>query len=114
VARVPVTNNTAMPIYVGVNMIPGGETRHFEESDVPEHLRPAPAPEPAPTLPPDPLVELAGKGVKEIVEAIPSLSTADLERVGELEQAKGEGARKTLLSAMVEALLKRAEADSQA
>lgn len=105
--KIPVSNNTAMPIYVGAAMIPAGETRHFEEQDVPHHLRPvqeaAPVDEPV-----DPLVTLLESNVGDVVAALPELSRADVERLGELEQA-GQ-ARKGVLSGIAENLLARAEA----
>lgn len=106
--RIPVTNNTAMPMYVGSNMVPPGETRDFPESQVPAHLRPAAEPV-AEDLKPseDPVAALAAGTVKDAVEQIPGLSLADLERLGELEQL-GK-ARASLLSAISDALLSRAQ-----
>ena len=55
--KVSVPNNTAMPIYVGSIMIPAGETRVFNEDEVPAHLRPpaeAPVIETPPAAPPSP------------------------------------------------------------
>ena len=111
--KVPVTNNKAAPIYVGAYMIPAGETRHFEEEDVPPHLRPQPVVQPVVEEPKDPLALLAARPVKEIQAALPELKLEELERLGELEQLKGEAGRKTLLSAIAEELLKRAESGAQ-
>ena len=106
--KIPVSNTSAMPIYVGAAMIPPGETRHFDEQDVPHHLRPAPVAEAAPQAPADPLAELLKGNVAAVVAALPDLTDADVERLGELEQA-GQ-ARKGVLSAVAEELLVRAEA----
>ena len=103
---IPVTNNTAMPMYVGVHMIPAGETRHFPLDQVPEHLRPA-APEPeAPQATADPVADLLEGSVADIVPQLDALTTEQLEALGEREQV-GK-ARKTLLAEIAERLLKRA------
>lgn len=108
---IPVTNNTAMPIYVGAEMVPAGETRLFHESQVPEHLRPAAEPQPADEAPaqPDAVAELADKPAKDVIAGLETLTTEQLERLGELEQAKGDKARSTVLAAVSELILKRAD-----
>lgn len=106
--RISITNETAMPLYVGSNMVPAGETRDFPESQVPPHLRPAAEPQVAPDeTSADLVAELVAGTVKSAIEQIPALSLADLERLGELEQT-GQ-ARVTLLSAISDELLKRAQ-----
>lgn len=106
--KIPVTNNTEMPIYVGSSMVPPGETRHFDEQDVPHHLRPvADAAVTPDEQQADLIVDLAAGTVKAAIEQIPALSLADLERLGELEQT-GQ-ARVTLLSALSDELLKRTQ-----
>lgn len=109
--KIAVTNTTQCPIYCGSLMIPAGETREVEEHFVPDHLKPAAPPPPASTAPADPLAELSTMPVKQIVAQIPSLTVAQLETLGELEQAKGDKARKSLLEPIAEELLKRAEGD---
>lgn len=104
--KIPVHNKGAMPIYVGAAMVLPGETRHFDEQDVPSHLRPKPAEEAKPEEPNDPLAELLLCNVKEVTAALAGLSTAEVERLGELEQT-GQ-ARKGVLSAVGELLLTRA------
>jgi hypothetical protein len=104
--RIPVENNTAMPIYVGSNMIPPGETRDLPISQVPPHLRP---PEPAAVeevATSDPLTELLSHNVKTVVDSLDSMSIGDIEKLGEMEQAGS--ARKTVLSAIAEKLLSAA------
>ena len=107
--KIPVHNPGAMPIYVAGLMIPPGETRHFNLDQVPDHLRPAAA-EPEPEAPGDPLAELIKGTVKEVSAAIPGLSDEDLSRLGDLEQGEGGAARKGVLSAIAEEILKRADA----
>lgn len=107
--RIPVTNNTKMNLYVGSNIVPPGETRDFPESHVPHHLRPqADEPVREQGAPADPLGEMLKSSVKEISAGLDGLSTDDIERLGDLEQA-GQ-ARKGVLSAVSEALLARADA----
>jgi hypothetical protein len=109
--KIPVSNNTAMPIYVGGLMIPPGETRHFEAHQVPAHLRPQPAeaaPEPAPA---DPLAELVKHKVADVAAALPDLSDEDLARVLELDAADGN-ARKGVAEAVAAEQLRRAAEQS--
>lgn len=103
--RIPVTNNTAMNLYVGSNIVPPGETRDFFESQVPHHLRPAQE-EAEVKAPADPLAELLDGNVASVVAALPELSTEQLEKLGDMEQAGGK--RKGVLGALAEALLNRA------
>jgi hypothetical protein len=111
--KIPVHNPGAMAMYVAGLMIPPGETRHFDEDLVPLHLRPAPV-EPEPEAPVDALADLVTGTVKEVSAAVPGLSDEDLSRLGELEQAKGDAARKGVLSAIAEETLKRADAKTAA
>lgn len=111
--RIPVINDTKMPIYVGSNIVPPGETRDFPESQVPVHLRPAPA-EDTPAAAEagheeNPLVSLLDQKVDDVKAAIPGLADAEVELLGELEQMSGNP-RKGVLSAVAEEILKRAEA----
>ena len=109
--KVPVTNNTAMPIYVGSNMVPPGETRHFDLAEVPEHLRPAPAEVAAEAVETDPVEALSAKSAKEIIGAIPGLTDQQLEQLGNLEQAR-ETPRTTVLKAISETSLTRADIEA--
>lgn len=112
--RITVHNPTAMPIYVGSNMVPPGETRDFPESTVPPHLRPqddaAPADAPAAS---DPLADLLGGTVKAIVAALPTLPNENIARLEALESA-AESPRKGLMAALAEEKLKRAAAQDPA
>lgn len=100
-------------MYVGATMIPAGETRHFDEREVPAHLRPVKAVEPEPEVAADPLAELLADGVKKIEARFPDLATADLEKLNTLERA-AESPRKSLLAAIDEELLNRAIAEEEA
>ncbi|SCX40346.1 hypothetical protein [Nitrosospira sp. Nsp1] len=108
--KLPVHNSTGMPIYVGAAMVLPGETRHFDEHEVPSHLRPEKAaaenvaPEPG-----NPLVELLQLKVDDVKAALPALTDTELELLGELEQLSGTP-RKGVLGAVAEEVLKRAEA----
>jgi hypothetical protein len=107
--RISVHNPTAMPIYVGSNMVPAGETRDFPESLVPPHLRPQAAPELAAEPESDPVAELLALSVKDIVSGFDALTDEDLARLGALENAD-DTPRKSLVSAITEEQLKRAAA----
>ncbi len=106
--RIPVTNNTKMNMHVGSNIVPPGETRDFPESQVPHHFRPVEKAEEAPAPAPqtDPLAELLNGTVKAVTAALPAMADADIERLGELEQA-GQ-ARKGVLGSIADVLLNRA------
>jgi len=105
--KIPVTNNTAMSIYVGSAMIPAGETRHFEEHEVPHHLRPKAEAAAVEQPVEDPLGEMLKGNVGSVVALLPGMTDADIEKLGELEQAGL--ARKGVLSAIAEIQLSRAE-----
>lgn len=111
--RIPITNNTAMPIYVGSSMIPAGETRDFEENDVPLHLRPAPASVVLVTVP-DPaaarqsaLAALLAQPEVEILIALPRVPDEDLTALEAIEKA-AEKPRQGVLEALGAELLARA------
>lgn len=125
--RIPVTNNTAMPIYVGAAMIPAGETRIFNEDEVPPHLRsqPEPAAAPAPAVDPAEAAKKAAEeaeaallagivagNAKGAIEALGKLTDEQLARLEKLEQERAidgqPAARKTVLEAISEEMLKRA------
>lgn len=103
--KIPIKNESEMPMYVNSSMILPDETRHFDEADVPHHLRPANADVPAVDSEEDALAELANGSVQAAIDQLPKLSTVDLDRLGELEQT-GK-ARVTLLSAIAEEILNR-------
>lgn len=108
--KIAVHNPTGMPLYVGATMVPAGETRHFDEQDVPLHLRPADeAPSAQDEDPFNPLAALLEGTTREIVAALPDMSAEDIRQLEALEQL-GQ-ARKGVLSAIAEALLAVAASD---
>ncbi|HLP97483.1 MAG TPA: hypothetical protein VK149_03460 [Sideroxyarcus sp.] len=109
--KIPVHNKTAMPMYVGATMILPGETRHFDEHEVPHHLRQKQEEEQSAPALNNPLADLLKGSVAEVVAALAGMNAADIERVGDLEQ-QGK-ARKGILSAIAEKLLNHA-ADERA
>ena len=105
--RVPIENNGQMPIYVGGVMIPPGETRHFEDDMLPPEFR-APAEVQAEPESLDPLLAVLEGTVAQIKHGLPDLSDEELDRL-EMLEAEGK-ARKTLIEAIAEERLRRAEA----
>lgn len=104
--KVPITNNGKTHMAVGSTLIPPGETRHFEEQDVPHYLRPGVSAEKPVEPPVDPLVELLKGNVPSVVVALEGMLFTDIERLGDLEQ-QGQ-ARKGVLGAIADKLLQRA------
>jgi hypothetical protein len=105
--RIAIENKGQMPMYVAGQMIPGGETRHFDKTMVPREYWPKeeePAEEPAV----DALAELLEHNVQTVVAALATLSREDLEKLGEMEQAGA--ARKGVLGPIAEKLLADATA----
>lgn len=105
--RVPVENNSQMPIYVAGVMIPPGETRHFEEDQLPPEYRSSASP-PVEEQPVDPLVTILAMNVADVVNGLPALSDEELDRLETLE-AEGK-ARKGVIAAVTADRLRRAEA----
>lgn len=105
--KIPVANNTKMPVYVAGMMIPPGETRHFDPDQVPAELRPAPAVDEVQAAPADPMADLVKHKVADIVAVLPSLSDADLARLLDLDAADGSP-RKGVAEAVAAEQLKRA------
>jgi hypothetical protein len=106
--KIAIENKTKMPMYVAGQMIPPGEFRHFNEDQVPAEFRPAKDETPE-SEPEDPIAALSKLSVKSIVEKFPELSDADLERLGDLEQLKGDEARTTLLGGITSEMFHRAD-----
>lgn len=102
----PIKNHTRMPIYVNSAMIPPGETRHFEEADLPpEHRADLAAPEPIKES--DPLSDLLDGSVEALITALPAIGAEDLTRAEKMEE-DGK-ARKTALAAIAQERLRRGE-----
>lgn len=108
--KYPVTNNTAMPIYVGALMIPPGETRHFNLDQLPPEHRPQ-AEVKAPEAPPDRLAEIADFKVDLILPLLADLNAEDLARL-QLLETEGK-ARKTVLEAIAAEGLRRAQLETE-
>lgn len=108
--KIPVRNAGKNMMFVGSKAVMPGETRHFHEHEVPAHLRPDAAPVPEPLPPSDPLDEISASGVRDVIAALPKLDTAQIERLGEMEQLKDKP-RKSVLAMIAEELLKRAGND---
>lgn len=102
--KVPVTNETATFMHVGGVTIPPSETREVEETHLPDYK----AEEAAPAPVEDHLAALLELSVPKIKDALPNLNDLDVERLGELEQAKGDKARTSLLGLIAETIMDRA------
>lgn len=106
--KIGVENKGASPMYVAGVMIPGGETRHFDEAELPPELRPGA--QPADELPPpDPLGEILQRSVRDILAGLDALSDDDIDALIDREEATKQP-RKTLLAGLAEAQLLRAAA----
>jgi hypothetical protein len=112
--RIPVLNNTAMPMYVaGIDDSAGRDPAFSDAEQVPAHLRPvAVEAEAEADAWVDPLEALVAKSVKAIIESFPDLSDMDLARVLELDAAS-ETPRKTLHEAVTAEQLARATAKAE-
>lgn len=130
--RISITNTTAMPMYVGSDMIAPGDTRDFWADQVPEHYRPQTAPAPAPTeaelaeaerlrleaeekakaealeAAGKKIAELLANTVENITGSFPVLSDDEIAALQTAEAAKGDDARKTLIEALAKETAARA------
>ena len=106
--KIPIENNGASPLYVGGQMIPAGETRHFDEHEVPAEYKPA-APEPEEAPPPDPLGEILAGPVKGILAGVGALDMETLQGLLAREQERWEP-RKTLVEGLSAEVLRRQSA----
>lgn len=101
-----VTNTGRSPMYVAGQMIPPGETRHFDLRDLPPELRPA-APGKADEPPAENALEvLRARKVAEVVAALPDLSSKELADLDLLELADPKP-RKGVLEAIAADVLRR-------
>ncbi|WP_374349624.1 hypothetical protein [Chitinimonas sp.] len=98
----PYSNDTDTVVYIGNVTIPPGQTREVEATLHPDFLAPAAEQQEAPDA--DPLAELLDHKVADVQAALAGLSVAELERLGELEQAAPQP-RKGVLGAIAEAIL---------
>lgn len=105
--RVPVENKGLMPLYVAGVMIPPGETRHFDDDQLPPEFR-QPAVAAEEEVQDDPLLSVLELKVADVVNGLPDLSDEELDHLENLE-ATGK-ARKGVFEAVSEERLRRAEA----
>lgn len=111
--RIPVTNRTAMPLFVAGVMIPAGETKLFPAHHVPDNLRDTAPQEAEVEATDDPIQELLAMKIPEIVAALPQMSPEDYAAVKEAENAFGNP-RKGLRKAFAEEDLRRANEQASA
>lgn len=103
--KLPIENKSAMPIYVAGVMIPPGETRHFDDAQIPpEYRQAAPVLE---ALPVDPLNTLLDENVAVVVGELDGLPDDELVRLEGLELARKK--RKGVLEGIAAEQLIRAE-----
>lgn len=112
--KIAVSNNTKGIWWVAGQMVPAGETRHFDLEQVPEHMRPK-ADTPAVVEPaePDPIGELQAKSINDVMEMVPALTDAELVQLREREAAV-LSPRTTLLAKLDKEVLDRAAVNSGA
>lgn len=123
--QIPVHNPGPNMLFVAGKMIHPGETRHFEENDVPPALRPQaePAAQAAPANSGEQgdagaaqaaadkaLAELAQQNAKDVIAALEALADEDLVKLEALELGRADGGRKTVLEAISAETLRRAGA----
>lgn len=101
--KVPYTNDTDQFSHIGPVTIAPHMTRDVEESHIPGYKKPGKVVEPEP----DPFADLLEHNVQTVVASLGTMELADIEKLGEMEQTGA--ARKGVLSAIAEELLKRAE-----
>lgn len=116
--QTPITNNTPNPIYVAGKRIEPGETRLFDLTNLPPHLRNLPGAAPEPKQEPDPepdaRLALLDQSIAAFEKQIAArdasgaylLSAEDLEWLAEAEAA-GQN-RKGIAEAIDEEVLRRA------
>jgi len=103
--EIPYTNTKDHVVHIGTKAVRPGETRMVDESMLPDaHKRGGEAP-------PEPEQTLIDRPVKEIAEALPNLSDAELDELLAAEEAGKT--RKSLLEAIARERLRRAEAQTE-
>lgn len=106
---IPIENTGKSTMYVNGAAIQPGETRVFNESDLPPYLRPkGDAIVTEEEAPPDLIAELLKSNVPTITEALPNLTDEQLAHAAAIEQ-DAKAPRKSLLEAMGAENLRRAE-----
>lgn len=106
--KIGVENKGASPMYVAGVMIPAGETRHFDEHEVPPELRPAPVVEKVePLTVNDELAAILAGKVGEILAGLEALSNDEVAALLQREQEAAKP-RRTLVEGLQAALIVRA------
>lgn len=103
-----ITNHGNSPMYVGVAMIPPGETRVFEEDELPPEHRTVESDEIKNVTETDPLQAISAMSVGKLESGLPALSDDELVRLEEIEKAKAKP-RQGALAAITAERLRRAE-----
>lgn len=108
--QITITNDKEHPIFVTGTMIPAGESRTFEDWQVPPEHRPAiTAAEQA--VADTPLQAIAALSVPKLEAGLPALSDDELTELEALENAKDKP-RQGALAAIIAERLRRAEASA--
>lgn len=105
--KISVENKGASAMYVAGVMIPAGETRHFDEHELPPELRPAPEAEAGQEEDEDELAGILAGKVGEILAGLAVLSAEEVTALLAREEAAAKP-RKTLVEGLQAALMERA------
>lgn len=100
--KIPFYNEKINAVWVGMVMVPPSSTRMVDAALLPPQPQVADEPESEP----DALADLLKGTAAEVVASLPTLSLAETEHLGELEQIGQQ--RKGILSAIAERLLSEA------
>ncbi len=112
--KVPVHNASKSPMYIAGRMVAPGETRHFEENEVPHKYRPQAAAEVVDAPAGDAIDQLLAKPLAEILEAVKTMSKEEVNALGEREHAKGDAADKELIGRLSEVMLAKIQTEQEA
>jgi hypothetical protein len=106
--KIPYTNDTAAPVYVGGLLVKPGQTRMIDPADAPNYAAALAAGQAtAAGEPENPTLKLLDRPVKDILPELPALTDAQLD---ELEAGEADGkTRKGVLEAIAEQRVLRAE-----
>ena len=108
--QIAVTNNSQQPIYRYGSMIAPNETQLFEKPNAPAPVTSGVSNPDAVVIPQvEGMAALLLESVKTIEAELPLLSDEDLQQLEQLEEAKGEDHRTTLLKAINKEQVERAD-----
>lgn len=105
-ATVPYTNPKKHTVHINGKAIAPGDTRDVEETMIPGY-RPPPKAQAEETA--DPVAELYGQTVADIIAQLPDLPDEDLKRLAQIEGGKDKP-RVSLIKALSEESIRRADA----